>query len=39
MRIAKNDQVKALIPKNDQLLFLYTAVDRILKRTLPLIDF
>ena len=36
MRISKIDQVKAYIWKNDQLLFLYIAVDRFLKRTLSL---
>jgi len=36
MLVPKLDQVKAVIWKNDQLIFLYIAVDRFLKRTLPL---
>jgi len=36
MLVSKIDQVKAFIWKNDQLLFLYIAVDRFFKRTLSI---
>jgi len=36
MRVSKIDQMNTFIGKNDQLLFLYIAVDRFLKRILSL---
>jgi len=36
MQVSKTDQVKGYVWKNDQLLFLYIAVDRFFRRTLSL---